>query len=236
MKPLIAITVDTYHDENEEIVGPQHKIRTNYCELIAEAGGVPLVIPASADMEVVAKIISGWLIPGGYDMDAAIFGQENHEKSVLQDPKRYDAESRLFKAVDAELPILGICYGCQFLNVAHGGDLIQHVPDVVGNASHEGGTPQSYEVDPDSRLFEVLGASEVTGLSYHHQAIGRPGKGLSVVAKHEDGTVEAIEGTGSRWLYGVQWHPERTRSNEATIKLFQSFVEAATRYNEGRGR
>ena len=95
---------------------------------------------------------------------------------------------------------------------------------------------QTYAIEPDSRLAEVLGATEAEGESFHHQANDRAGDGLRVVGRTPDGVVEAVEDTGGRWYLGVQWHPERTPENPATIRLFEGFVEQAARYRSGRGR
>jgi putative glutamine amidotransferase len=185
-------------------------------------------------MEVLANVIHGWLIPGGDDIDAAQFGEENHPKVSLQDPARFEAERSLYGAIDPAMPVLGICYGCQFLNVAAGGSLVQHVPDEVGHETHSGGTMQSYPLE-ESRLREIAGVPEMTGKSYHHQAVGRVAEGMRVVAKHEDGTVEALEATDRPWMIGVQWHPERTLEDAPTRRLFEDFVRSAAQYAESKG-
>jgi len=170
------------------------------------------------------------LIPGGDDIDAGRFGEENHPKVSLQDPARFDGEQRLWNQISTDLPILGICYGCQFLNVARGGTLIQHLPDVVGHEQHTGGTLQEYQVEPGSHLECVIGTQTITGKSYHHQAVKDTGRNLKVVSKNEDGTIEAIEATDRPWFIGVQWHPERTLQDGPTLLIFKNFVDAARNY------
>ncbi len=234
MKPVIGITVEPkFEPENVRSRG-KLMLNWNYPEEVAKCGGVPLLIPPMADMAEVAQIIDGWLIPGGLDIDASNFGQDNHPEAELQDPSRYSSEAALYAAVPEDLPILGICYGCQLVNVIAGGDLIQHLPDVVDHGEHSGGTDQSYEIDPSSQLAAVIGRSEARGKSFHHQAVGKIGTGLRVSARHEDGTVEAVEGTGSRWLIGVQWHPERTPDHEESQRLFRAFIEAARAFRAAR--
>ncbi len=234
IKPIIGITVDCQHDPEDARTRGKLELNWNYAQGIVDAGGVPILIPPTADMTVLSKIIHGWLIPGGDDIDATKFGEENHPKVSLQDPARYEGERKLLDAIDPDLPVFGICYGCQFLNVARGGSLIQHLPDVVGHETHTGGTLQDYEVVPESKLHAVVGSEKIRGKSYHHQAINRIGDGLTVVSNAEDGTVEAIEASDRPWLIGVQWHPERTLADSESKNLFAEFVKAATKYAESR--
>ncbi|MBX3118215.1 MAG: gamma-glutamyl-gamma-aminobutyrate hydrolase family protein [Fimbriimonadaceae bacterium] len=235
MKPIIGITVDCRYKPEDARTHGDFKQNWNYPEMIAEAGGVPFVIPPMADMNEVAQIIDGWMIPGGDDMNASRFGEENHPKVVLQDPKRYDAEAALWEAVPSEMPVLGICYGCQFLNVVRGGTLIQHLPDVVHHENHSGGTLETISLKVGSKTAQAVGTTTPKGKSYHHQAVGRLGEGLAVSGCHEDGTIEAFEATDRPWLIAVQWHPERTPDDAETKHLFRAFVEAAMAYKTGKG-
>lgn len=232
MKPIIAITVESRREPENVRTGGKIELNWNYAQAIVDAGGLPLVVPPVADMAQVAQIADGWLIPGGDDLDPALWGEELHPKASLQDGTRYDAERRLFDALPPEAPVLGICYGCQVLNVLKGGSLDQHVPDALGHDEHSGGTMQAYAIEEDSLLAQSAGAARMEGKSYHHQAVGRAAEGLRVVARTEDGTVEAIEATDRPWLLGVQWHPERTPDDPATRRLFERFVAAAAAYRE----
>lgn len=227
MKPIIGITVNCLHEPDNGRSRGTLSLNWNYAERVAVAGGVPLLIPPQAAMTEVAPLIDGWLIPGGDDIDGREFGQPTHPKAELQDPARFAAERSLYEALPADAPILGICYGCQFLNVVRGGDLVQHVPEVVGHDRHAGGTAGLYAIEPGSLLYDVVGTEQVTGLSYHHQACGTTGRALRVVSRAEDGVIEAIEAEDRPWLVGVQWHPERTPEDPATLRLFASFVDAA---------
>lgn len=233
MSPLIGITVEAVHEPEDTRTRGRLYLNWNYAEAVAEAGGVPLLIPPMADMERIASLIDGWLIPGGLDIDAARFGEANHPKVELQEPKRFEGEQALLEHLDSDVPVLGICYGCQFINVVRGGTLIQHLPDVVNHEDHSGGTPQEYAID-ESKLSKIVGSNHVLGKSYHHQAVGSVGSNLEVVGRAKDGTIEAIEATDRPWMIGVQWHPERTLEDEATRRLFAEFVDQARVHAEKR--
>lgn len=233
-KPIIGITADVFADK-DPIMGPQYRLRENYCRCIAEAGGVPILIPLVADIEAIAPLLDGWLIAGGLDLDAQFYVAEPDPNGESQDPRRYLAERRLFQSLPSSAPILGICYGCQFLNVVQGGTLVGHLPDRVGHQQHEGGTLSSSAIIPGTKLASIMLEDLVEGRSYHHQAVDRLGEGLRVAAHHEDGTVEALESTDGRWLVGVQWHPERTPDGVHSKRLFDAFIRASEQFRAQRG-
>jgi putative glutamine amidotransferase len=230
MKPLIGITVNAKEERGDK-TGGKLWLNWNYAQVVADAGGIPILIPPQADMRELAQVIDGWLIPGGYDIDAKHFGEENHPQVELIEDERFSAEAELYKHLSAATPVLGICYGCQFINVQRGGKLIQHLPDIVGNEAHTGGTHQQYVIRSGSKLAGIVG-DVAKGQSFHHQAVGALGEGLTVVAEHEDGMVEAIEATDRPWMVGVQWHPERTFSDPESRKLFEAFIRAAADYSK----
>ena len=228
MKPIIAITVDVDADPL------RMSLRWNYAEQVVLAGGNPLLISPLTDVEPLVDFIDGWLIPGGDDIDSVHFNQELHPMARLQHPSRWDGESQLYSLIDPALPVLGICYGCQFLNVKRGGSLIQHVPDSVGHEEHSGGTMQKYSVTESSILNRATGVTSIEGKSYHHQAVDEVAPGLIVSALAKDGTIEAIEDQSKPFWLGVQWHPERTPEDVATQSLFNTFIEAARNYRKGK--
>ena len=231
MRPLIGITVESEYDGTNDRSNGKLSLNWNYASRVAEAGGNPILVSPMTDLGWVAKHIDGWLIPGGADMDARHFGEENHPTVELMNPKRWEMEDALYKLIDTELPVLGICFGCQFMNVKRGGSLIQHLPDVVEHNDHSGGTVENYELVGASKLSSVTRVARVEGKSYHHQAVKQVGEGLSVVAKHTDGTVEAVEDPTKPFFIGVQWHPERTPDDEATKNLFRAFIAASEAYS-----
>jgi gamma-glutamyl-gamma-aminobutyrate hydrolase PuuD len=230
--PLIAITGDVTEVVDARTGGARVQLNLNYAKAVREAGGNPIVVTPETNVEAIAAVIDGVLIPGGMDIDARHFGEENHPAVELQHPARFKMEKALYQAIHPEMPVLGICYGCQFVNVVHGGTLEQHLPDRLGHEGHSSGRFEEFEVDPDSRLFQVVGDSQIRGKSYHHQAVGRVGDGLSPVAFHEDGTIEALEDAGLRWGIYLQWHPERSLEDQQSARLFAGFVQAAKNYME----
>jgi putative glutamine amidotransferase len=133
-----------------------------------------------------------------------------------------------------DLPTLAVCRGIQVVNVAFGGTLVQHVPDLPGMIEHRppaelGSTPVIHEVkvEPDSRVAGATGRTVLSVASHHHQAIDRLGSGLRVVSRSDDGVVEAVEGEDG-WLVGVQWHPEMTAAEDpAQQALFDALAERA---------
>lgn len=234
MKPIIGITVDGKSDPNDARTGGRLTLNWNYASVVAEFGGVPILLPPSTDPEAVAPLLDGLLIPGGDDIHPRNYGQEVHPKADLVSEARFDFEQRLFEVLHFDVPVLGICYGCQFINVAHqGGSLIQHLPDRVGHEHDRGGTNQRYRIEPGTQTGQLLGSS-ASGESWHHQAIDTVGEGLRVTAFNEDGTIEGIESTERPWMIGVQWHPERTAEDPTSQRLFEAFIEAARAHRIAR--
>lgn len=235
MKPIIGITGHVEREPENSRTGGRVQLNWNYCQAIEDAGGSPVIIPPQADASALSQILDGLLIPGGPDIDAGEFDEVNHPSVVTVDPARFGLEKRLFQAINPAMPVLGICYGCQFINVLHGGSLIQHLPDVVGHDLDIPGTLQSYEIEPETFLGELIG-SRAQGQSWHHQAVGRLGSDLRIAAKNTDGIVEGLESTTFPWMIGVQWHPERSLDKSDSQALFSAFIKAASEYARSRSK
>jgi len=227
--PLIGLNGDFQQTEWGEVVG----VFPSYVEATIRAGGTPVILPPLTrreDLAVLLKRLDGLILTGGPDLPPDWYGQEPHPSTKLADPRRLEGDRLLAEAALASsLPILAICMGCQLLNVALGGDLIQDIPTQV-----EGALPHApketfhpVRIEADSRLAGIVGGEELEVNSSHHQAIGRPGKGLRVVARAPDGVIEAVEGKEKRFLLAVQWHPERLSGREAHLSLFRALVRAA---------
>ncbi|MEV0147350.1 MULTISPECIES: gamma-glutamyl-gamma-aminobutyrate hydrolase family protein [unclassified Nonomuraea] len=198
-----------------------------YVEQVVRAGGQPVLLPPAGEPGPVAARLDGLVLAGGGDIDPARYGEEPHERTGYVRGFRDDAEFALLTAaLERGLPYLGVCRGLQVLNVALGGSLHQHLPDVVGHTDHSPGPGVFGHLPvrpaPGSRLAKALGAAPVEVPHYHHQAVNRLGRGLAVTATAGDGTVEAVELDGHPFALAVQWHPEAA----ADCALFEALVGA----------
>jgi putative glutamine amidotransferase len=210
---------------------------TPYLRSVEAAGGVPVSLAAAPSAEAATLLdgIQALLLTGGSDVDPALYGQAPHPRlgPVLRD--RDDFELALVReALDRDLPILGICRGHQVLNVATGGTLFQDIPsDLSGGEEHDSEKERwhrSHDVRilPGTRLRELLGEDRIAVNSFHHQAVRDLGRGLRVSAvSGENGVVEGIEAEASRFVLGVQWHPESFWNQpDGFGALFQALVHA----------
>ena len=224
-RPLIGIT--TYvepaswgHWQVEAALVPY-----DYVRAVERAGGrAVLVPPDDKGIEEVLDALDGLIFSGGNDLEPQGYGADAHPATIGTNPERDRGELALLQsALERDLPVLAICRGFQVLNVARGGDIVQHLPDVVGHEEHREVLGEFSEhavrVDPSSRIREVHGAVK----SHHHQALGRVGAGLREVAWAEDGTVEGLEDPDKPFLVGVLWHPEAGEDQQ----LFEQLVEVA---------
>jgi putative glutamine amidotransferase len=207
-----------------------------YFEAVSRAGGIAVLLPPQpVDAQIAARVLDGLdglIITGGKDVDPARYGQEAHP--ATDEPRRdRDAweDALLTEAVERGLPFLGICRGAQLLNVALGGTLHQHLPEVVGSLRYSQGggmfSANEVEVVADSALSGLLGPT-ITVKSYHHQAIDTLAEGLVVTARTDDGTVQAVELPGVPFGIGVQWHPEEDADDD--LRLFVALVDSARDY------
>jgi gamma-glutamyl-gamma-aminobutyrate hydrolase PuuD len=208
----------------------------SYVSAVVRNGGWPVLLPpAPVEPGRVVAMLDGLVVTGGPDVDPARYGAVPHEQTGRPRRDRDAWEASLCQtALDAEVPLLAICRGLQVLNVAQGGSLHQHLPEVVGHSEHRVALGQmrsnTFTLQPGSLAASVLGA-ECAGLCHHHQAIDRLGDGLDPVGFAEDGTVEAVEAEGKAFALGVQWHPE---DNPDDDRLFRALVQAAARYRQVR--
>jgi len=178
-------------------------------------------------------VVDGLILSGGGDMDPALYGGQAHETIYNVSPERDRSELAIVsKIVESQLPALCICRGMQVLNVALGGTLIEHLPDVVDHtvvhrADPPGPTPHPVVIAPDSRLAQIMQAATVETASWHHQGIEQVAPPLQVIARAPDGVIEAFEMAEHPWLFAVQWHPELTAAADPTQqRLFEALVQA----------
>jgi putative glutamine amidotransferase len=234
MRKVIGITSSQENaNEPSELISPK-----SYSKAIEHAGGLPIILPVIEDsvdvIEEMVEHIDGLLLTGGVDVDPLLFGEQPHRKMGRIDPGRDFFELHLVKAaLKKGIPILGICRGCQILNVAAGGTVIQDIPHVLGKNNvikHEQAAPRWYpthiaKLVEGTKLASIFAESEITVNSYHHQAVNQPGSDFVVAAKAPDGVIEAIELPGHPFAIGVQWHPELMWSRCPIFsKLFEKFV------------
>jgi putative glutamine amidotransferase len=174
--------------------------------------------------------LAGVCLSGGPDIDPAAYDAERHPELGPVEPDMDAFELAVARHADAAgLPILGICRGCQTLNVARGGSLHQHLPD-HRQAKPGWAVTHDVAVEAGSLLAQAVGAEAIRVNSFHHQAVERLGEGLRAVAWAPDGTVEGIEGANGRFVLGVQWHAETLDEVEQPqARLFGALVEAAVR-------
>ena len=233
LQPRIGLTLDAEPAGGYSQL-PWYAIRENYCEAIARAGGLPIALPHQVEFaSAYVDLIDGLIVTGGaFDLDPALYGADERHATVTTKDRRTAFELAItLAALDRDVPVLGICGGQQLLNVALGGDLIQHIPDAVpGCLAHEQPNPRtepghSVEVIAGTRLHAVGGATQLEVNSAHHQAAGAVGPGVVVSGRAPDGIIEAIEVPDRRFCVGVQWHPEY-RISAADDALFVALTEA----------
>jgi putative glutamine amidotransferase len=214
---------------------------TLYADAVAAAGAVPLLLPP-VDPDLAGDAVGaldGVIIAGGADVDPARYGAERSTRTGPPQDHRDAWELALTaRALEREVPLLGICRGMQVLSVALGGTLVQHLPDVVGSDVHapDPGAFARHDVRlaGGSRLGALLG-ERITVATHHHQAVDRLGDGLQPAGWADDDVVEAVEldRGGAPWVVGVQWHPEAYEGTQ----LFGGFVaECAARRGRDAGR
>jgi putative glutamine amidotransferase len=246
-RPLIAVTTSELRRPEDVVARPQSEppklevaLATLYPEAIERAGGVPVIVPLLRPDAIAALLdhVDGVCLPGGPDLQPSVYGEEPHPRLGPTEPRADAVELALVRSADRRnLPILGICRGMQVMNVARGGTLHQHLPDVVGEhlqhrqPAHGSVTTHRVETAPHSRLRSALGGPALEVNSFHHQAVRTLGKDLVATAWAEDGTIEAIEQPGERLILGVQWHAEGLRAH---APLFDLLVDAAAGAAEPR--
>ena len=234
-RPIIGIT--SYAEQARWGVwdAPAALIPMAYVQAVERAGGRPLLVPPSEDgLEETLDALDGLLFSGGSDLDPDLYSAERHPATDGVRADRDRAELALLQAaLERDMPVLAVCRGSQVFNVALGGDLVQHLPEVVGDEKHKH-TPGVFadhdvEVKAGTRLQQLVG-DRAPVKSHHHQGYGRLGEGLVESARAEDGTIEAFEDPSRRFALGVLWHPEEGED----FALFEELVAEARRYRSDR--
>ncbi len=217
---------------------PAAVIPLAYVNAIERAGGRALLVPPSEDaIEETLAALDGILFSGGSDIDPSRYGHDQHPETNGVRPERDRGELALLTAaLERDMPVLAVCRGSQVLNVARGGDLVQHLPEVVDEKHKHlhkftGGVFADHEVEvkAETKLGALLG-ERAPVKSHHHQGFGRVGDGLVETAWAEDGTLEALEDPSKRFAVGVLWHPEEGED----AALFRALVDEARAYRAAK--
>jgi putative glutamine amidotransferase len=232
-RPLIGITAYSEQARWGSWEAAAILLPRRYADRVAQAGAIPVLLPPVPGIEEALERLDALVLSGGGDIDPATYGAERAPQTAAVRGERDTAELALLtKAMSLGLPVLGICRGMQLINVARGGSLHQHLPDVVGHHEHRP-APGSFgthdvTVTAGTRLAGIVGGAgqlQVAVPTHHHQGIDALGEGLLATARAADGTVEAIELDAREhpFVLAVQWHPEAGRD----LSLFRALTAAA---------
>jgi putative glutamine amidotransferase len=229
MQPIVGIAAHQAFVGAGEIQTTHEVVAVAYVKAVRKAGGIPMLVPLLEPGEADAFLdrIDGLLLTGGADVDPDVYGAERHEKTVDTQPERDERDLALARAaLGRDLPTLAICRGCQVLNVALGGTLVQHV-DGHFDVPRYNESVHDVEVEHGSELARWLGTTQLGVNTLHHQAVERTGPDARIVARATDGTIEGIEAINRRAV-GVQWHPEMLRHRPDHLALLESLVRQAS--------
>ena len=234
-QPLIGLTAYGRNADN------RFTLPAEYVDAVRRAGGVPVLIPpGETNWKTLVEALDALILTGGGDIDPDHYRGRRHETNYGIDRERDTLELELGRWVmTSGLPTLGICRGAQILNVVRGGQLIEHIPDEVGESVLHRAPPREptahgIRLKAGSQLARIFGQEEFEAASWHHQALRGVAQGFEAVGHAPDGTIEAIEMPSHPWLLAVQWHPELTAASDPLQqKLFDALVARA---RQGRGR
>lgn len=241
MRPIIAINASVSRSENDN---PNITLRANYVDAVTSAGGTPVVLPPLESTDIVDQQIAlcdGFIFVGGPDLDPARYGEEPHPTMNPMPPRRENYDFELInKVIKARKPFLAICLGCQQVNVALGGTLIQDINSqtstTIQHSKKQMSSPPRHDVtiEPGSKLHDLVDTTTLSANTSHHQAVDRPAKDIVVTSHAADGIIESYELRDYPFGLGIQWHPEYLVAEKEHLALFEALVKEASRQREKR--
>lgn len=218
----------------------EYKMNVRNIKAIEQAGGVPVILPYYMDATTLVRLLEemdGLYLPGGYDIDPSLFGEEPHVRLGTIIPERDRMEKELIQYfLKEDKPILGVCRGSQILNVVTGGKMYQDLGSQYGKAvlqhmQNAGFHHRSHSVDivRGTLLERLVDRNQMRVNSFHHQANASLAAGFIVSAASSDGVIEAFESEIHRFVLGIQWHPEGLidLKDDPSIKIYEGFIDAA---------
>ena len=238
MKPIIGITTygkDDYKIESTYYSG-YYVTPNDYVEAVRRAGGIPILLPpGEEDISHILELVDGIIVSGGGDIRPEAYGGNSEHPSLNRlGLERDTLEINIIREMSErkDKPVLCICRGMQVMNVALGGTMYEHIPDIRETDTHrnEEGfwTIHEVTVNADSKLAEAMGTDTVHTYSGHHQAVKDIASGLKVIAKSPDDIVEGLESIHHPWMVGIQWHPEKSAHEDSSQqRLFDKLVALA---------
>lgn len=230
-RPIIGITCAFDYEQDRMV------LRSAYYNGIIESGGLPVMLAITDNEDCIDEYLNlcdGFLISGGPDIDASYYGEDNLKFIGGISPDRDNMEIKIIKAaIKRDKPLLGICRGCQALNVAMGGTLFQDIYSQINKTliRHDQDAPKWHAVhnviiEKGSHMYEIFGEEKIRVNSFHHQAIKTLSDKFKATAFAPDGIIEAIEYTDKDFILGAQWHPELMwQKHPIFTKLFKYFVD-----------
>lgn len=233
MKPIIGLT----SQYNQLVDKKMIEINSTYVNAVEKAGAIPVIIPILKNLDHIERyinLIDGLIITGGVDISPLRYGENPLKDTDVICAERDKMELNLLElGIKKSIPVMGICRGLQLINIAFGGTLYQDIPSQISTAhghvslsTMRSGYHEIHLVE-DGYLYDIFKKDKIVVNSLHHQSIKEIGKNLKVVAKSEDGIIEAIESTDDKKIYGVQFHPEALVDNhEEFIEVFKYFINS----------
>ncbi len=249
MKPIIGITANYSTKDTfgiSEGIGAIKQewqlLADDYIYSIEAAGGIPVILPVLKDLDILSDLLNrldGIIFTGGKDIDPNFYGQYPTKElgQLIPERDRFEIELAKLALSKSDIPILGICRGCQLLTVATEGTLFQDMKYQKSTLFNHAcmNSPKHHpihtaKVDANSLIHDVFNKDQLNVNSFHHQAVDQLGKGFRVTMSADDDTVEAIEMSPDRYVVGIQWHPEMmTKEHPEYLKIFTDFVKRCSK-------